>query len=475
MREAGASPARYEPGLASDRLTVLFTAPIQVAVAAADDESAGPAWMLVGEASIVALKELVAGPADADGDMRAYLLTDEGDPLVGVNGSAPVPLVGELVRAIASHGDGSGRFAGAQPGQVSIGAYRWLSNELGLALIVEQDYQDVVAPLSGAAALAALSLIPALAVIALIGIWLIRKQLAPLHTISETALRLSSGQFNATIPTRGDDEIGAVATAFNRMAGDLRRQFGQLEAQTAARARMLTAAEAVMATSAPPQRLDVLLARVASSLQEQFEVDVVLIFLKDERDGKLHLRAGTEGVASRLRSRALAYAIEPDTIVGWTASEKAARLVPDVLEDNLFAPLPELPDIRSALALPMSMADEIVGVVYLLARQPAAFATVDLAVYQMVATHLAVSIANSRQYERTQRTRMVEDVVVALAEQVSQTTDPERILTIGARVLGLALDARRATIRLGSEEPAEAPVMPSNGSDGATPPNGGAA
>lgn len=27
--------------------------------------------------------------------MRAYLLTEEGDPLIGVNGSAPAPMVGE--------------------------------------------------------------------------------------------------------------------------------------------------------------------------------------------------------------------------------------------------------------------------------------------------------------------------------------------------------------------------------------------
>ncbi len=471
----GVSSARYEPGLASDRLTLLFAVPIQLSQAAADNASGGSGWVLVGESSISVLSDLVAGPTDVGGGMRAYLLTEEGDPLIGVNGSAPAPMVGELVRSIASRGDGSGRFAGGPTGQTSIGAYRWLGDDLGLALIVEQQYFDVVAPLSSAAAWATLALVPALAIIGLIGLWLIRRQLAPLQTLSEAAQRLASGQWSATVPVVARDEIGNVSTAFNRMAGDLRRQFGLLESQAAARSQMLTAAEAVMEAAGAPQRLDVLLARTANALQEQLDVDAVLVFLRDDRDGKLHLRAGTEGLASLLRAHGLAYSIEPNSTVGWVATEQAPRLIPDVREDHVFTPLPEAPDMRSALGLPLAQGSDVVGVLLLLARQVGVFTSADLPVYQMIAAHLTVSIANSRQYERTQRTRMVEDVVVALAEQVSQTTDPERILAIGARVLGLALDARRATIRLGGETTApivntERIASRSNGGPAALPP-----
>lgn len=448
LRPEGVSSARYEPGLASDRLTLLFAVPITLSRATASANGAA-GWVIVGESSIRALSDLVSGPTDVGGGMRAYLLTQEGDPLIGVNGSAPAPLVGELVREIGSRSDGSGRYEGGPTGQTSISAYRWMGDDLGLALIVEQQYFDVVAPLSSAAAWATLALVPALAIIGLIGLWLIRRQLAPLQTLSEAALRLASGQWSATVPVVARDEIGNVSTAFNRMAGDLRRQFGLLESQAAARSQMLTAAEAVMEAAGGPQRLDVLLARTANALQEQLDVDVVLVFLRDERDGKLRLRAGTEGLASLLRSRGLAYSVEPNSTVGWVATEQAPRLIPDIREDHVFTPIPEAPDARSALGLPLMQGGDMVGVLLLLARKVGAFTSSDLPVYQMIAAHLTVSIANSRQYERTQRTRMVEDVVVALAEQVSQTTDPERILAIGARVLGLALDARRATIRLG--------------------------
>lgn len=61
-------------------------------------------------------------------------------------------------------------------------------------LIVEQQYFDVVAPLSSAAAWATLALVPALAIIRPIGLWLIRRQPASLQMLSEAAQRLASGQ-----------------------------------------------------------------------------------------------------------------------------------------------------------------------------------------------------------------------------------------------------------------------------------------
>ncbi len=443
VRPDGVSPARYEPGLSSDRLTLLFATPIDVP--APDSEG----WTIVGESSITDLQRLVSSLSETPGTLRAYLVTPEGDPLIGINGSAPVPVEGEIIRAAASAQDGSGRFAGEQAGQTMIGAYRWLGDSLGLALIVEQNALDAAAPLNSAIGWALLALVPTLAVLGIVVWWLVKRQLAPLQTLSEAALRLSGSNLNASLPQLPDDEIGAVGAAFTRMSNDLRRQFSALEAQATARAKTLSSAEAVLAATAAPQRLDVLLARACNAIQEQFGSDAVLIFVHDDQDRRLHLRAATEPAASRLLARGLAYAIEPATFVGWTAVERSARLAPDVREDNLYTPLPELPDVRAALALPMLLGEDVIGVLLLEARQPGVFTQTDLAVYQIMADHLAVSIANSRQFERSQRTRLVEDVIVALAEQVSQTTDPERVLTIGARVLGSALDARRAIIRLG--------------------------
>jgi len=443
VRPTGVSPARYEPGLASDRLSLLFTAVVQT-------PDTPDTWTLVGEASVPNLQTLVSSLSETRATMRAFLVTAEGDPLLGANGSAPVPLGGEAVRAATAGEDGSGRFAGAQSGETSVAAYRWLGEELGLSLIIEQSYLDVVAPLSGAAIWALLALLPALLVLA-VAVWgLMTRRLAPLQTIVETAQRFSGGALTASVPPQTDQEIDAVATAFNRLTSDLRRQFSALEGQANARAVQLAAAEAVLAATTAPQRLTVLLAQGCNAIQEHFPVETVLVFLPDEQDGRLHLRAGTETVTSRLRARNLSFAIDATTTVGWAALERAPRLSPDVSEDNLYTPFPELPELRSAIALPMLFGDEVVGVIMIGARQTGAFGSPDLPAYQIVAHHLAIAVANSRQYERSQRTRLVEDVVVALAGEVSQTTDPERILSIGARVLGLALDARKAVIRIGT-------------------------
>jgi len=445
VRHQGISPARYEPALDSDALTILFATPIV-------NTSTGGDWLLIGEAAITRLQTLIASQARASNSLRAFVITAEGDPLIGVNGAAPEPLTGEVIRAAVSAPDGSGRYAGNDTGQTLIAAHRWLGDELGLALIVAQDNVDAVAPLSGAVVGSLAVLFPTWLAAAVVAWWLIRRRLAPLPRLADAARRLAANDLSITLEPTTQDEIGDVTRAFNEMAEEIQRRHSALQTQIDAHGQWMGAAREVRSAIDMPQRTDILLARAINAIQEQFEVDIALVFLREGEAGDLRLRAGTETMASRLMLRGLAFAVEPTSVVGWVAVERTARFTADVREDDLYAPTEELAELRAAITLPLITADEVIGAILLGARRPSAFSERQVPTFQVVADFLAAAIVASRQYERSQRTRLVEDVVVALAGQVSQTTDPERILTIGARVLGSALDARRATIRMGAPD-----------------------
>ena len=60
-----------------------------------------------------------------------------------------------------------------------------------------------------------------------------------LRQLEEAARRLGSGDLSARAPDRGGDEIAAVATAFNAMAGDLGRRADALAASDRARRQLL--------------------------------------------------------------------------------------------------------------------------------------------------------------------------------------------------------------------------------------------
>ncbi len=80
----------------------------------------------------------------------------------------------------------------------------------------------------------------------------------PLNELATAAGRISDGDYDRPLPVRGDDEIGAAASAFNRMASSLRGSRAELEAKVGEAAssarrleRVITSSGAVLYELAP--------------------------------------------------------------------------------------------------------------------------------------------------------------------------------------------------------------------------------
>lgn len=112
--------------------------------------------------------------------------------------------------------------------------------ELGWGIVVEQPKAEVFAAVSriwttaalvgGAFALAAL----------LLGIFAARRLSAPISALSTAAGRVAGGDFSVQVPVPGKDEVGQLATSFNRMASQLTDTIAKLQETTAAKERMQT-------------------------------------------------------------------------------------------------------------------------------------------------------------------------------------------------------------------------------------------
>jgi len=80
----------------------------------------------------------------------------------------------------------------------------------------------------------------------------------PLEELATAAERISGGDYDRTLAVRGNDEIGASSSAFNRMASSLRGSRGELEAKVVEAAssarrleRVITSSGAVLYELAP--------------------------------------------------------------------------------------------------------------------------------------------------------------------------------------------------------------------------------
>jgi signal transduction histidine kinase len=67
--------------------------------------------------------------------------------------------------------------------------------------------------------------------IILFGLYLARSTAEPVRAVSTAATRLAEGDLSVRLPEQGPGEVGALTTAFNRMAGRLEHGRAELEAQ----------------------------------------------------------------------------------------------------------------------------------------------------------------------------------------------------------------------------------------------------
>ena len=115
-----------------------------------------------------------------------------------------------------------------------IGSYRWL-DEVGAGLVAEQDQHAAFAPARTlAVTIGGVGLL--VAGLLAIGTYLASRRIArPILAITDTAQAVAAGDLDREAPVTTNDEVGALAVAFNTMTGRLRETLEGLELRVAER------------------------------------------------------------------------------------------------------------------------------------------------------------------------------------------------------------------------------------------------
>jgi len=101
-------------------------------------------------------------------------------------------------------------------------------------------------------------------------------------------------------------------------------------------------------------------------------------------------------------------------------------LVPDVSQDPDYAVGAD--DVRSELAVPVKVGDEVAAVLNLESSRPNAFDEGDLAFYTAVAGQLGVALENARLYRREQHRRREAETLYRAAQALTTTLDLREVL-----------------------------------------------
>jgi GAF domain-containing protein len=177
----------------------------------------------------------------------------------------------------------------------------------------------------------------------------------------------------------------------------------QANRQATRRAAQLQALSEVVSSIASIQNLDELLPRITHVISREFRFYHVGIFLVDNTGEYAVLSAANSEGGQRMLARRHALKVGEVGIVGHVTGSGEPRVALDTVSDAIFFDNPDLPDTHSEMALPLTIAGEVIGALDVQSAEPDAIDSQDQEILTTLASQVSIAIQNARAYEEAQR------------------------------------------------------------------------
>jgi GAF domain-containing protein/HAMP domain-containing protein len=399
LKGAYIQPPHYasSPG----RIFIIFARPVI--------DKLGHVLVLVGRARPSRLNEIMSERAGLGETGKAYLVAANYALLTVSRGGEEAIYVRTYGAraALEDRADGFGEYLDYSGRQV-MGIYGWLP-ELQAALLVEQDEAEVLRGTYTALSLTGGIALAAVGSAIVVSLFIARSIANPLANLAGIATRIAGGNLGLSATVEREDEIGALARAFNSMTQQLSRLISSLEQRVAERTRdlerraaQLRAAADVGRAAASIRNLDELLPQVTRLINEHFGYYHAGIFLLDEKGEYAVLQAANSEGGQRMLARGHRLRVGEVGIVGHVTGQGESRIALDVGADAVYFDNPDLPDTRSEMALPLQVSGRVLGALDVQSTEAAAFTQEDIAVLQVLADQVSVAIENARLFAKAQ-------------------------------------------------------------------------
>jgi GAF domain-containing protein len=247
------------------------------------------------------------------------------------------------------------------------------------------------------------------------------------------------------------EELNLAMTLANQAAVALEN--ARLLEQTQYRAREMEAINElgrVITSVLDPQAL---LRQIVDTIKARFHYYFVAIQFLEE--GQAVFRDGsTIGDSDvRLEPGGLAMNLQhPTGLIVEAARSGQPVLSGDTLNDPRYVPIPEMPDTRSELSLPIEVKGQVIGVLDVQSNRPFAFSEDDVALLQSLASQAGVAIENARLFEQAQARAEEQAVLNELGQALTARLTVEEVLDEAYRGASRLVDTTNFYIGLYNPE-----------------------
>lgn len=191
---------------------------------------------------------------------------------------------------------------------------------------------------------------------------------------------------------------------------------------------------------------DQLLAATVSLIRDQLGFYYTSIFLLDAAEQNLLLKEATGEIGQALKENQFKIPLRADTIIGWVATNRQARIVQDVESDPLYMMLSSLAETRSEIALPLITQGALLGVLDVQSRAVNDFQEDDISVLQILANYVAINIAHAQLFAQRETRLNETEALLGLNNLLTTTLDVSEIYRRAARIFTEKLNVARCAI-----------------------------
>ena len=175
---------------------------------------------------------------------------------------------------------------------------------------------------------------------------------------------------------------------------------------------------------------------ISSTLEPQEVLNLIIdaaVKLTRATTGSLMLIDRDSGVLNIEVARGFSPRVVKDTklkigegVTGWVAKEGKAILVPDVTKDGKYVNIDK--DIRSELAVPLILEDEVIGVLNVDSRRISAFTHEDMELLSTLASQSAKIIQNSKLYHALKQKVEELSALFEIGKIITRTLNLQEVL-----------------------------------------------